>query len=120
MTRAVVGAAVVIGHLPTGLRPRKLGQLQVPAIERKPNVSRVSQSHHVTAPRETGRDRQPEVLSRSPNPCAPGVYGALFASRPECPLWPGTQGLPTACARLARESLSIARNSASGAACRRG
>ena len=35
MTRAVDGAAVVIGHLPAGLRPGGLGQLRVPAIERK-------------------------------------------------------------------------------------
>src|SRR5262249_53258340 len=32
---AVDGAAVVIGHLPGGLRPGGLGQLRVPAIERK-------------------------------------------------------------------------------------
>src|SRR5215469_8062663 len=35
MTRAADGAAVVTGHLPAGLRPGGLGQLRVPAIERK-------------------------------------------------------------------------------------
>src|SRR5450631_2136158 len=35
VTRAVDGAAVVIGHLRAGLRPGRLGQLRVPAIERK-------------------------------------------------------------------------------------
>jgi hypothetical protein len=49
MTRAVVGAAVVIGYLPAGLRPGKLGQLQVPAIERKPNVSPLA-SHTTSQP----------------------------------------------------------------------
>jgi hypothetical protein len=37
----VDGAAVVIGHLPAGLRPGRLGQPQAPAIERNPNVGRV-------------------------------------------------------------------------------
>jgi hypothetical protein len=32
---------VVIGHLPAGLIPGRLGQLRVPAIERKPNLNRV-------------------------------------------------------------------------------
>jgi hypothetical protein len=32
-------AAVIIGHLPDGLRPGRLGQRRVPAIERKPTVS---------------------------------------------------------------------------------
>jgi hypothetical protein len=49
----VDGAAVVIGHLPAGLRPGGLGQPQVPAIERKPNVSRIGRSHHVTIPQGT-------------------------------------------------------------------
>jgi hypothetical protein len=38
VTRAVDGAAVVIGHLPAGLRPGRLGQRRVPAIERKPKT----------------------------------------------------------------------------------
>src|SRR5215469_482359 len=59
-TRAVDGAAVVIGHLPAGLRPGGLGQLRVPAIERNLNVSRLSQSQRVTARSESGRYRQPE------------------------------------------------------------
>src|SRR5450755_3474189 len=35
VARAVDGAAVVIGHLRAGLRPGRLGQLRVPATERK-------------------------------------------------------------------------------------
>jgi hypothetical protein len=38
VTRAVDGAVVVIGHLPAGLRPGRLGQRRVPAIERKPKT----------------------------------------------------------------------------------
>jgi hypothetical protein len=37
---AVDGAAVVIGYLPDGPRPGRLGQLRVPAIERNRTVSR--------------------------------------------------------------------------------
>src|SRR5580692_6952258 len=47
-TRTAVGAVAVIGYLPDGLGPGGLGQPQVPAIERKPNLGRVRQSHHVT------------------------------------------------------------------------
>ena len=50
VTSAVDGAAVVIGHLPAGLRPERLGQPQVPAIERNPNVGRIGRSRHVMAP----------------------------------------------------------------------
>jgi hypothetical protein len=32
VARAVDGAAVVIGHLPAGLRPERLGQSRDPAI----------------------------------------------------------------------------------------
>ena len=46
---AVDGAAVVIGHLPAGLRPERLGQLRVPAIERNPTVGRIRRSRHVIA-----------------------------------------------------------------------
>jgi hypothetical protein len=53
--------AVVIGHLQAGLRPGGLGRLRVPAIEWKPNVSRVNRSHHVTTRRKTGRRPQPET-----------------------------------------------------------
>ena len=66
VTRAVDGAAVVIGYLPAGLRPGRLGQLRIPAIERKPSVSRVSRSQHVTTRQESGRCRQPEIRARSP------------------------------------------------------
>jgi hypothetical protein len=47
----VDGAAVVIGHLPAGLRPGRLGQPQVPAIERNPNVGRFGRSRYVTSSR---------------------------------------------------------------------
>ena len=43
---AVDGVAVVIGHLPAGLRPGRLGRPRAPAIERNPNVGRVGQSRH--------------------------------------------------------------------------
>jgi hypothetical protein len=32
----VDGAAVVIGHLPAGLRSGRMGQLRIPAIKRTP------------------------------------------------------------------------------------
>src|SRR5215831_10286766 len=48
VARAVDGAVVVIGHLPGRPGPERLGHLQVPAIERKPNLSRGGQSRHVT------------------------------------------------------------------------
>jgi hypothetical protein len=44
VARAVDGAAVVIGYLPAGLRPGRLGQLRVPAIERKPNLRAVARA----------------------------------------------------------------------------
>src|SRR5437867_4259232 len=55
MMIAVDGVEMVIGHLPAGLEPGGLGQLRVPAIEQNLNVSRVSQSQHVTARPESGR-----------------------------------------------------------------
>src|SRR6516162_10932605 len=67
MTRAVDGVAVVIGHLPAVLRPGKLGKLRVPAIERKPNVIRVNQSHHVTTRWENWATSA-AIRSRSPIP----------------------------------------------------
>ena len=48
VARAVDGVAVVIGNLPAGLRPWRLGQLRVPAIERKPNV-KPRQPGHATS-----------------------------------------------------------------------
>ena len=56
VARAVDGAAVVIGHLRAGLRPGRLGQLRVPAIERKPNVKRPGWSRHVTTSWNLGDD----------------------------------------------------------------
>jgi hypothetical protein len=41
-------AAVVIGHLPDGLRPGRLGQLRAPAIERNLTVSSATRSRQVT------------------------------------------------------------------------
>jgi len=38
-----------------GWNPEALGQLRVPAIERNLNVSRISQSQHVTARPASGR-----------------------------------------------------------------
>jgi hypothetical protein len=58
VTRAVDRAVVVIGHLPAGLRPGRLGQ-RVPAIERKPNVSFSSRSLHVTDRRNLERGQPP-------------------------------------------------------------
>jgi len=57
MTRAVDGAAVVIGHLPAGLRPEKLGQLRIPAIERKFKPKPPGQSRYVTVLYRAGRGR---------------------------------------------------------------
>ena len=54
---------MVIGHLPAGLRPGRLGQLRVPAIERRPNVSRLKRSRHVTARRKPNRGQRPEEFS---------------------------------------------------------
>jgi len=45
---AVDKTAVVIGHLAAGLRPGRLGQLRVPAIERRLTVSRLVQSRYAT------------------------------------------------------------------------
>jgi hypothetical protein len=56
---AVDGAAVVIGHLPAGLRPGGWASCQVPANERKPTVGELSRSHHVTAHRKQCRYRPP-------------------------------------------------------------
>src|SRR5260370_350689 len=65
---AVDGAAVVIGHLPAGLRPERLGQPQVPAIERNSKVGLVGRSRHVTAARISNDDRPREKCSSTPNP----------------------------------------------------
>jgi hypothetical protein len=45
---AVERVAVVIRHLPAGLRPGRLGQLRAPAIEPNPNVGRIGQSRDAT------------------------------------------------------------------------
>jgi hypothetical protein len=38
---------VVIGYLPDGLRPGRLGQRRAPAIERKPTVCSITRSRQV-------------------------------------------------------------------------
>jgi len=55
VTRAVDGTAAVIGYLRAGRGPGRLGQLRVPAIERKPKVSRLSRSRRVTTCRRSER-----------------------------------------------------------------
>src|SRR6266568_3936651 len=75
VARAVDGAAVVIGHLRAGLRPGGWASCGVPAIERKPNVNRPSQSRHVTTnwklersrpPRETLQAADSVLMTRGP------------------------------------------------------
>src|SRR5207248_2929578 len=66
VARAVDGAAVVIVHLPAGLRPGRLGRLRVPAIERKPNVNRPSRSRHVATRRKLKQRQPPAKGSRPP------------------------------------------------------
>jgi hypothetical protein len=56
MTSAVDGAVVVIGHLPAGLEPGGAGPVAgSQQLSGKLNVSRVSQSQHVTAHPVSGR-----------------------------------------------------------------
>jgi hypothetical protein len=50
---------VVIGHLPAGLRPGRLGQLQVPAIERNLTVSRLAPSRYATDERTPEHTKPP-------------------------------------------------------------
>src|SRR6516162_1847218 len=69
MTRAVDGAAVVIGHLPAGLRPEKLGQLRIPAIERKFKPKPPGQSRYVTVLYRAGRGRLRDKRSRPSMGC---------------------------------------------------
>ena len=63
MASAVDGAAVVIGYLPAGLRPGRLGQQRVPAIERKLNVS------HLAALRYATDEHAPEHVKASMKCC---------------------------------------------------
>ncbi|HEY6370201.1 MAG TPA: hypothetical protein VIX37_06460, partial [Candidatus Sulfotelmatobacter sp.] len=58
---AVDGAAVIIGHLPDGLSPGGLGQPQVPAIERTPNVDGICQLRSVTNKPELERRQLPKA-----------------------------------------------------------
>jgi len=60
---AMDGAAVVIGHLPAGLRPERLDQPQVPAIERNSKVGLVGRSRYVTADRISSDDLPREKYS---------------------------------------------------------
>src|ERR1700722_6330130 len=56
---AVDGAAGVIGYLPAGLRPGRLGQLRVPAIERNLTVSPTVPSRYATEERTPEHIRPP-------------------------------------------------------------
>jgi len=62
-----------IGHLPAGLRPRRLGQWRVPAIERKPNVSSSSRSLHVTDTGTWSEVNRQEALQTADRPEHPGL-----------------------------------------------
>jgi hypothetical protein len=55
----VDGAAVVIGHLPAGLEPGRLGQLPVPAVQRKPTVNRPARSRYAIIERAREREGDP-------------------------------------------------------------
>ena len=66
VARAVDGLVGVIGHLRARLRPGRLGQLRVPAIERIPNVSFSSRSLHVTNRRNLEPGQPQEKCSRPP------------------------------------------------------
>ena len=85
VARAVDGAVVVIGHLPAGLRPGRLGQRRVPAIERKPNVSLCSRSLHVTDRRNLELGQPPEKRSRPPTRRWRTVRGKCHGRRPYQP-----------------------------------
>ncbi len=49
MASAVDGVAVVIGHLPAGLEPGKLGQFRSQRLNGNPNVSRPPGSRYATS-----------------------------------------------------------------------
>ena len=78
VARAVDGAAVVIGYLPARLRPGRLGQLRVPAIKRKPNVSRCSRSHHVATSQEAEPRR---LLEKRSSPAEYSLPQSALAAR---------------------------------------
>src|SRR6516164_6147032 len=86
MTRAVDGAAVVIGHLPAGLRPEKLGQLRIPAIERKFKPKPPGQSRYVTVLYRAGRGRLRDTPS-----CriwrVGSSHGKAIARTQKCQFW---------------------------------
>jgi hypothetical protein len=71
----VDGAAVVIGHLPAGLRPGGLGQPQVPAIERKPNVSALATQTTSQSP-----GKLPTSATRDTRQTAPDGWGVRSGS----------------------------------------
>jgi hypothetical protein len=62
---AVDGAAVVIGHLPAGLEP-KAGPVPVPAVKRKPTVSRPARSRYATSGRGSGVANHSRNAPQSP------------------------------------------------------
>jgi hypothetical protein len=57
---AVDGAAVVIGHLPAGLEPGRLGQFRPEQLKRRPTVSRPARSRYATSGRVSGVGIPPE------------------------------------------------------------
>src|SRR5215831_12933227 len=74
VARAVDGAAVVIGHLPGRPGPERLGHLQVPAVERKPNLSGAV-SHAMSQPaagqsQATYQSSAPDRRIGAPETCA--------------------------------------------------
>jgi hypothetical protein len=64
---AVDGAAVVIGHLPAGLEPGKLGQFRSQRLNGNPNVSRPPASRYATNQRVPDHGSSPKKCSRPPN-----------------------------------------------------
>ena len=63
VTSAVDGA-VVIGHLPAGLEPGRLGQFRPQQLKRKPTVSRPARSRYATSGRVSAVGVPPEKCSR--------------------------------------------------------
>jgi hypothetical protein len=68
VARAVDGAAVVIGHLPGGLRPG-LGQSRAPAVERKPKRKPRLPLTPCHSPQEPDPARPANTSSRPPSIC---------------------------------------------------
>src|ERR1700730_9650368 len=86
VTSAVDGAAVVIGHLPAGLEPGRLGQFRPQRLKRKPTVSRPARSRYATSGRVSGVGIPPEKCSR---PIRRGLFAMPVAWRwhADCHFW---------------------------------